>query len=54
MPMDSISMCSNILYMSKMEVESSLRWPSASTMTYHIILTPQVTKNPKICTKQGG
>ena len=31
--MDSISMCSNTFYMSNMEVRSSLRWPSASTMT---------------------
>jgi hypothetical protein len=32
MPMDSISMCPNTLYMSNMDVGSSLRWLSASTM----------------------
>ncbi len=32
-PMYSISMCSNTLYMSNMDVGSSLRWLSASTMT---------------------
>ncbi len=32
--MDSISMCPNILYMSNMDEESSLRWLSASTMTW--------------------
>ncbi len=31
MPMDSISMCSNILYMSNVDAGSSLRWLSAST-----------------------
>jgi hypothetical protein len=30
--MDSISMCSNTLYMSKMDVDSSLRRLSASIM----------------------
>jgi hypothetical protein len=30
--MDSISMCSNTVYMSNMDVGSSLRWLSASTM----------------------
>jgi hypothetical protein len=36
MPMDSISMCSNTLYMLKMDVGSRLRWLSALTMTlYH-------------------
>ena len=33
MSMDSISMCSNTLYMSNMDVGSSLRWLSASTTT---------------------
>ncbi len=33
MSMDSISMCSNNLYMSNVEAGSSLRWLSASTMT---------------------
>ncbi len=32
-PMDSISMCLNTLYMSNMDAGSSLRWLSASTMT---------------------
>jgi hypothetical protein len=32
MPMDSISMCSNTLYMSNVDVGSSLRWLSASRM----------------------
>jgi hypothetical protein len=32
MPMDSISMCSNTLYMYDVDVESSLRWLSVSTM----------------------
>jgi hypothetical protein len=31
--MNSISMCSNALLMSKMDGGSSLRWLSASTMT---------------------
>jgi hypothetical protein len=36
MPMDSISMCSNTLYMSNVDVGSSLSWLSDSTMTlYH-------------------
>jgi hypothetical protein len=37
MPMDSISMCSNALYMSKVDAGSSLNWLSASTLTkcYH-------------------
>jgi hypothetical protein len=30
---DSISICSNTLYMSNMDDGSSLRWMSASTMT---------------------
>jgi hypothetical protein len=33
MPMDSISMCSITLYVSNMEVRSSLGWLSASHMT---------------------
>jgi hypothetical protein len=33
MKMDSISMCSFTMCVSNMEVESSLRWLSASTMT---------------------
>ena len=50
MPVDSISMCSNTLYlyMSNVDAGSYLRWLSASTMTNHIILTTQVTQNPKI------
>ena len=32
MPMDSISMCSNTLYVSDVDVGSSLRWLSASTV----------------------
>ena len=32
MPMDSISICSNTVCMSKMDVQSSLWWLSASTM----------------------
>ncbi len=32
MPMGSISMCSNTLYMTTIDVGSSLRWLSASTM----------------------
>jgi hypothetical protein len=32
MPMDSISLCSNTLYMPNMDVGSSLSWLSASTM----------------------
>jgi hypothetical protein len=36
MPMDSISMCSNTLYMSNVDGGSSLSWLSDSTMTlYH-------------------
>jgi hypothetical protein len=31
MPVDSISMCSNLFYMSNMDVGSSLRWLSDST-----------------------
>jgi hypothetical protein len=46
--MDSISMCSNTFYMSNMDVGSSLRWLSASTMNNHIIFTQQLTQNPKI------
>ncbi len=34
MPIDNISMCSNTLYMSNMDVGSSLRWLSASTMMW--------------------
>jgi hypothetical protein len=33
MPMGSISMCPNTLYMSSMDVGSSLRWLLASSMT---------------------
>ncbi len=33
MPMDNTSICPNTLYMSNMDVRSSLRWLSASTMT---------------------
>ena len=44
MQMDSISMCSNSLFMSFVDAGSSLRWLSASTMTDNIILTPQVTQ----------
>jgi hypothetical protein len=33
MPMDSISMCSNTLYMSNVDTGSCLRWLIASTMT---------------------
>ena len=33
MPIDSISMCLNTLYMINVEVGSSLRWLSASTLT---------------------
>jgi hypothetical protein len=32
LPMDSTSMCSNILYMSNVDAGSSLRWLSGSTM----------------------
>jgi hypothetical protein len=39
--------------MSNMDVGSSLRWLSASTMHNHIILTPHVTHNPKILPKLG-
>ncbi len=46
--MDSISMCSITLYMSNMDVGSSLRLLSASTQPCHnhIILTPQVKVSP--------
>ncbi len=50
MPMDSISMSSNTLYMYDVVAGSSLILPSASTIMY-IILTPQVTQNPKIWPK---
>ena len=40
MPMDSISICSNTLYMSNMDAGS-------------IILTPFLTKTPKIRVKEG-
>ena len=33
MPMDSISVCSNTLYMSNVDVGSTLRWLSPPTMT---------------------
>jgi hypothetical protein len=33
MPMDSIPMCSNTLYVFNMDVGSSFDWLSASTMT---------------------
>ncbi len=33
MPMDSIYMCSNTVYMSNMDAGSNLRWLSASTIT---------------------
>ena len=45
MPMDSISMCSNTLYMSNMEMErgSSFRWLSASTMIqWHQFDSPRI------------
>jgi hypothetical protein len=40
-------MCSDTFYMSNMDVESSLRGLSASTMTNDIIFTPQVTSDPE-------
>ncbi len=51
MPIDSISMCSNILCMSNADEGSSLRWLLPQQWHYAIILTPQVTQNPKIWPK---
>ena len=49
MPMDSILMCSNTLYMSNMDAGSSLRWLSVSTMAYrHHFDSTYVTQNIKI------
>jgi hypothetical protein len=47
MPMDSISMCSNTLYMSNMDM-GIIVWGSCQPQPwrYDIILTPQVTQNP--------
>jgi hypothetical protein len=47
MPMYSISICLNTLYMFNMDVGSSLRWLSATTMMYDMILTPQVSEKAK-------
>ena len=40
MPMDSISMCSNTLYMSNIDGGSSLRWLQSQPCHNHIISTP--------------
>ncbi len=51
MPMDSISMCSNTLYVSNKDARISLRLLSATTMTSWHHLTPQVTQSPKVWPK---
>ncbi len=45
--MDSISMCSNTLYMSNMDEGSSLGGGQPQPWCNDIILTPHVTQNPK-------
>jgi hypothetical protein len=45
---------SNTLYMSNMDVESSLRWMSASTIIQWHNSTPQVNQNSKIFAYLGG
>ena len=54
-PMDSISMCSNMFYMSNMDAGSS-GWGGCQCQPWHIdiILTPHVTQNPKIWANEGG
>jgi hypothetical protein len=49
MPIDSISMCLNTLYMINVEVGSSLRWLSASTLTkwHHYDSTSDPVRTPK-------
>ncbi len=51
MTMDSISLGSNILYMSNMDVGSV--WGGYQIQPWHndIILTPQVTQSPKTWAK---
>ncbi len=51
MPQNNILMCSNFLYMSNMDAGSS-DWGGCQDQSWHndIILTSQVTQNPKIVT----
>ncbi len=52
MHMDSISISSNNLYMSNLDVGSSLRWLSTSTMMlWHYFNSTSVTQNPQIWAK---
>ncbi len=53
--MDSISMCSNTVYMSNMDAGSCLMCGcQPQPWRNDIILTPQLTQNPKIWAKYGG
>jgi hypothetical protein len=55
LPMDSISMCSNLLYLSNMNAQSS-GWGACQPHPWcnDIISTPQVTQNPKLWAKWCG
>ncbi len=54
-PMDRMSMFSNTLYMSNVDVGSS-GWGGCQPQPWcdDIILTPQVTQNPKLWAKEAG
>ncbi len=54
MPMDSISMFSNTLYMSNVDGETVWVGCQPQLWCNDIMLTPQVTKNPKIWPKKCG
>ncbi len=54
MPMGSISMCLNTLYMSNVDVGSSLSCCQPQPWCNDIILPPQVTQNPRIWAKKCG
>jgi len=53
MPMESTSMCSNTLYMSNMDVRSTLKWMTASTVTKWHHFHSISDQNPKYVAQLG-